>query len=133
MALAHRRNQLPITEKLIPSGVVWEAERREPSLPDLGLGSAFPAIGRLAAWEGNLTGYERLIEDLRWQWLDEQTQGFEFSTDQVLAYIIRLMSLTRWQLLRPEDGEAAFQGLMDTVSRSIRSSVEIATSGEQQP
>jgi hypothetical protein len=133
VALAHRRNQLPITEKLIPSGVVWEAARREPSLPDLGLGSAFPAIGRLAAWEGNLTGYERLIEDLRWQWLDEQTQGFEFSTDQVLAYIIRLMSLTRWQLLRPEDGEAAFQGLMDTVSRSIRSSVEIATSGEQQP
>jgi hypothetical protein len=133
VALAHRQNGLPITEKLIPSGLVWEAARRDPSVPDLGLGSSFPALGELVAWEGGLTGYERLIEDLRWRWLDERTQGFEFTTDQVLAYLVRLMSVTRWHGLRAEDGEAAFQKLMDTVSRSIRSSVQFATSGEQQP
>jgi hypothetical protein len=78
-------------------------------------------------------GYERLIEDLRWRWLDEQTQGFEFTTDQVLAYLVRLMSVTRWQHLRAEHGEEALQGLLETVSRSIRLSVQLATSGEQQP
>ena len=132
-ALAFRKNGLPVSAKLIPCGLAYELICKNESAPDFGLTDEFPFIGKLMAQsdDGSLYGSEMAIEHIRWAWLDERVDNNYFSTDAIIAFFVKLMSIERWEVLSQEKGDELFNGLMNTIKRSIRFSIEFITTGEK--
>ena len=64
------------------------------------------------AEERDIARRERLIDLLKWQWMDEWTFVRVFDIDNVLCYYLRLEILGRWVQLDAEHGEATFRGIV---------------------
>ncbi len=58
---------------------------------------------------------ERMIDALKWHWLDEQTFMDPFNLDAVFAYLCKLEIQYRWARLDVEQGKAHFQNIIDTL------------------
>jgi hypothetical protein len=130
VALGLRQQSLPLDGRLIPIGAAYEGiagGRGE----DFGLSDSFPYVGRLVAAyrESSLTGREQALEEVRWSWLDGWLGVDWFSSDYVLAYLVRLRSIERWQRLRAEAGGEVFDELLNTVHRSVRFAIEFTKLG----
>ena len=132
-AIAFRKNNLPISGKLIPFGSAYELISKNEQASDFGLSDEFPFVERLVAMsqEGNLYDAEMAIERIRWGWLDERVGDNYFSTDAIVSLFVKLMSIERWEVLSKEKGDELFNGLMNTIKRSIRFSIEFITTGEK--
>lgn len=64
------------------------------------------------AQDRDITRRERLIDLLKWQWMDEWTFVRVFDIDNVLCYYLRLEILERWTQLDAEQGEATFRSIV---------------------
>lgn len=76
------------------------------------------------AEEADITKRERMIDALKWEWLEEECFGKVFDIDSLLAYYLRLQILERWTRLNAEAGEATFRqivhGLKAESNRSLQ-------------
>lgn len=94
--------------------------------PDYDLSDDVPEIGRMVqiAEEADITKRERMIDALKWEWLEEECFGKVFDIDSLLAYYLRLQILERWTRLNAEAGEATFRqivhGLKAESNRSLQ-------------
>ena len=127
VALELRENAEPFKGKLIPTGEAYEQITRD-TAEDFGLSDGFPYIRRLIPLfrEPDLTAREELIEDIRWEWLDEWVSDDIFSSDFVFAYAVKLQSIERWDSLNMEKGDELFSELLNTVRRSVRFAIEFS-------
>jgi hypothetical protein len=132
-AIAFRKNGLPISAKLIPFGTAYELICKNEAATDFGLADEFPFIEKLVSPSeaGSLYDAEMAIEKVRWEWLDERVGDNFFSTDAIISFFVKLRSIERWEELSKEKGEELFNGLMNTIKRSIRFSIEFITTGEK--
>lgn len=104
----------------------WEAERyivgdseiEEKLLTskakDFDLGEVLPDIASIIAIaeETNIAKRERLIDALRWKWLEEETETSVFDIENVLSYYLRLGIIERWSALDKEKGEEVFRQIV---------------------
>lgn len=127
VALELRESGEPLKGKLIPVGEAYEEISRN-TVEDFGLGDSFPYVrGLIPAFrEPDLTAREDLIEDIRWQWLDDRIESDLFSSDYIFAYAVKLQSVERWDSLNPEKGDELFSELLNTVRRSVRFAIEFS-------
>ncbi len=127
VALELRENAEPFRGKLIPAGDAYE-EIMKNTAEDFGLSDGFPYIRRLIPLfrEPDLTAREELIEDIRWEWLDEKIESDLFSSEFIFAYAIKLQSVERWDALNIEKGDELFSELLNTVRRSVRFAIEFS-------
>jgi hypothetical protein len=132
-ALAFRKNALPIAAKLIPFGTAYELICKNESAADFGLADEFPMMERIIQLnqQASLQELEMYYEKIRWDWLDERVGTNYFSTDAIIAFFVKLLSVERWNKLSKEKGDELFNGLMNTIKRSIRFSIEFITTGEK--
>lgn len=132
IALSRESQGFPYRERLIPSGDAYEAIMSG-TPPDFGLAADFPFVDELVRVfkSTDLTAHEELIERLRWRWLDERVGPEFFSTEFILAYVVKYQSVERWQELSQEKGDELFGELLETVRRSVRFSLEFADVGEK--
>lgn len=132
-AIAFRKNGLDLTGKLIPRGGAYETISKNESASDFGLTNEFPFVGRLItlSQQTQLLDFEKALEDIRWNWLDERVGDDYFSTEAVLAYFVKLNSVHRWEELSKETGDELFNGIVNNIKRSIRFSIEFITTGDK--
>lgn len=103
-----------------------EAQLLTSKARDYDLSDEVPEIGRMVqiAEEADITKRERLIDALKWEWLEEECFGRVFDIDSLLAYYLRLQILERWSRLNAEAGEATFRqivhGLKAESNRSLQ-------------
>ncbi len=76
------------------------------------------------AEEPDLFEREKKIDQLKWQWLDEQTFFKYFSIERVFAYLVKLEIIERWISLDPDEGEKIFRKLIDGLKESVVSGRE---------
>lgn len=131
-AITYRRSGLPVAAKLLPWGGAWERIVEHEQDPDFGLGDDWPFAEELvgAAADGRLR-FELAVEEVVWDWLDDRAGTDLFSLDAILAHFVRLGSCERWETLREEQGKEALEGILGTVQRSIRFSVEFNKTGDR--
>lgn len=81
---------------------------------DFDLSERCPQITQMItiAAERDIAKRERMIDVLRWQWLDEQTEWNVFEVESVLAYYIKLGIIERWLKLDEEQGKAVFREIV---------------------
>ena len=66
------------------------------------------------------TKFEKAMDALRFEWLETRTEFDFFSTEQVLAYYLKVLMLHRWSLLTIEEGEKVFRELVADMKRGIK-------------
>lgn len=81
---------------------------------DYDLEDDFPYIHSVEsiASEQDISKRERMIDVLRWKWLEEQTEWTVFDVENVLTYYIRLGIIERWFRLKEDQGEIVFRSIV---------------------
>ena len=84
---------------------------------DFDLGDKLPYLSRVLqiANERDIARRERLIDLLKWQWMDEWTFVRVFDIDNVLCYYLRLGILERWANLNETNGEETFRQIVHSL------------------
>ena len=101
-AIRARRMGLPPSDHVLGEGEVVEQLGRS-SAEDFGLGQDIPWVERLAENRDPLE-LEDAIEQILWDWLDEQTTQVYFDFEVVLAYLLKLELLEKRLALSEERG-----------------------------
>lgn len=81
---------------------------------DFGLSDELPYLGEVLriAEEKDIARRERLIDLVKWNWMDEWTFVRVFDLDNVLCYFLRLQILERWTKLDEKTGEETFRKIV---------------------
>ena len=92
-----------ITEKLLTS-----------KAKDFDLSEEVPYISSLItiAEEADIAKRERMIDALRWRWLEDETDWTVFDIENVLSYYLRLGIIERWDALDKEKGAEVFRQIV---------------------
>jgi len=81
--------------------------------PDFSLSSRFTWVEKLISfYQDDLVGYEKNIDLLRWEMLDELTVFSYFQIETLLAFYIKLRMVERWQELEPDIGKETLDKLL---------------------
>lgn len=93
---------------------------RSSSAKDFGITSEeVEYISRLTtiAEERDITRRERLIDVLRWEWLEEQIFFKPFDIEALLTYYLQLSIVNRWLELNEKKGEETFRAIVQDLKR----------------
>lgn len=101
---------------LVGKGEV-ETQLLQSKAKDFDLGEKLPYLAKVLqiAEERDIARRERLIDLLKWQWMDEWTFVRVFDIDNVLCYYLRLGILERWANLNETKGEATFRNIVHSL------------------
>ena len=91
-----------------------EEQLRTSKAKDFDLGEELPYLGEVLriAEERDIARRERLIDLLKWRWMDEWTFVRVFDIDNVLCDYLRLSILERWSELDEATGERTFREIV---------------------
>ena len=64
------------------------------------------------AEETDIAKRERMIDALRWRWLEDETDWTVFDIENVLSYYLRLGIIERWDALDKEKGAEVFRQIV---------------------
>ena len=110
---------LPFTNAFIPFGDAYE--RLSKSFP-LDNGSIPRLESLVEALQGdNIIAAEKIMDEIRWQYLDEQVGSKYLLFDFIIAYAVKLQAVTRWQSLTDDKGKKVLDGLTDKIKSGIHS------------
>jgi hypothetical protein len=76
------------------------------------------------AEESDLYQRERKIDRIKWDWLDEKTYSRVFDIESVLAYLLKIEILERWNTMDRAGGERAFRGIVKDMNRGSDNALE---------
>ncbi len=108
----------PTAFTVIGRNEVAEAFLRS-TAPDFGLSSTLPWIERiLTLSKGNLTDFEKGIDQLRWDTLDELSAFSYFQIETIAAFTIKLLMVERWLRLDPTVGKEKLDRLIEELKSS---------------
>jgi hypothetical protein len=108
-------------------GLSETAEKiRHSTARDFELGDSLeylPAVLRIAE-ESDLLLRERKVDQLKWEWLDEQTIYKTFDIESLLVYLLKLEMMERWVSLDKTTGERTFRELVGAMKKGSDSALE---------
>ncbi len=114
------------TENFILGDNVVAKALRTSSARDWGLSAEIDyleSVQRIAE-EKDIEQKERKIDQLKWEWLEEQTFFHYFSVERIIAFMLRLEILERWMLLDKEKGEANLRQMIARLKEEVSLPVE---------
>lgn len=81
--------------------------------PDFSLSSRFSWVEKLLSFsQDNLVEYEKDIDMLKWEMLNELTTFTYFQIETIIAFCIKLGMVERWQELEPQIGKEKLDRLL---------------------
>lgn len=105
LGLDIEKGVLPINdtaERIVKSGAA-----------DFGLAGHFSWIDAIENNFNEPLRLEEAVDTVRWEKADEYCEGYYFSIEVVLAFIIKINSVERWHQLDPERGVARLKALLN--------------------
>ncbi|MDH6533803.1 DUF2764 domain-containing protein [Parabacteroides sp. 52] len=93
---------------------------------DFGLGDSVDYLGDLQriTEETDLLMREKKLDQLKWNWLEEQTFFKTFDVESVFAYMLKLEMIERWTTLDKIAGEKTFRELIGGMKKGSDSALE---------
>ncbi|NLN94772.1 MAG: DUF2764 family protein [Bacteroidales bacterium] len=120
-----RRHKIPVEHLLVGDNYINNAIRKS-NAADFGLQDEFFYIDKLIQINeyDNLLDRERAIDQLKWNYLDEQNTFRYFSIEVILAFVIKMKMVERWLKLDKKTGEEMFRKLIKDLENSYKFSKE---------
>lgn len=85
--------------------------------PDFSLSNSLPWIEKLLTFsQENMTDFERNIDTLRWEAVNELITFSYFHIETILAFCIKLGMVERWQKLDPATGQQKLEKLLEELN-----------------
>jgi len=101
-----------LLKSIIGSNEIAELIRKSRT-PDFSLSLDYPWVEKVLSFDRqNLVEFEKNIDTLRWDTLDEMTTFTYFQIETILAFCIKLDIVERWQRLKPEVGKEKLKRLL---------------------
>ncbi|HEX2957129.1 MAG TPA: DUF2764 family protein [Chitinispirillaceae bacterium] len=95
----------PVNMIVLGRNEIAEAVLRS-NAPDFGIGSSVPWVEQvIAASKGPLIDFEKAVDTLRWNVLNDLTCFSYFSIETILAFVVKMLMVERWKNLDPEAGK----------------------------
>ncbi len=120
-ALACRDHDISPENEVIGDNLVTSQIKRS-SANDFGLAQEFPEIEKiLSAWEtsGTLTERERVVDLLKWEWIDDRVFFHYFTVERLLGFLLQLEMVERWMKLDEKTGRKMFEKLLEKLNESF--------------
>jgi len=119
-ALSLRANQITDPDKIIVYTDESKAFIKSTAI-DFGLSQHLEYLNKLldAYKTGDLIKIEKTVENIKWQWLEENAEELEFSFNFICSYTIKLLSVERWHNLTDKRGEEVLNNIMGNISNSV--------------
>lgn len=116
-ALIARKQGWQISNYVQGGGPVVEAILEHANQHDFDLSGDFEYVKELmhCADTEDPVEKERQIDELRWNWLEEQTFLEPFDINALFSYLARTEMLERWALLDVEQGKARFTEIIENL------------------
>ena len=87
--------------------------------PDFGLSAQLPWIDRLLGQSrGKPLDFEKGVDTLRWDVLNEMTIASYFQAETVYAFYLKLTIVERWRALDPKSGRERLDTLLGELKAS---------------
>ena len=111
---------------LIPFGDAYERLIKTLSAENL-----FPNIELLieSLAGSDIIATEKLMDQIRWKWLDNEVGNAYFSFSYILSYAIKLQAIERWHKLTDVSGKEMLDKLVNNIRSNIVFSDEFLKSG----
>ena len=101
-----------VTASVIGDNEVAERLRKS-TAADFSLGGQFPWIEKVNTLQsGSLLALEKMLDEIRWNMLNELTTFSYFEVETILAFLLKAGMVERWQKLDEESGNARFDALL---------------------
>lgn len=108
-----RAHNLPVENQLIGSGELVEKLARS-NARDFGIDNEFPMLDPIlkAIDEDDLKEFERKIDRIKWNYLDEEVFFHYFTIEKVFSFVVKLSFVERWMSLDKATGKELFNELL---------------------
>jgi hypothetical protein len=108
----NREGDFSLAQSIICKNDVTELIHKS-NAPDFSLSNKLPWIEKVVSLNSDdLVEYEKSIDTLRWDILNELTIFTYFQIETILAFIVKLDMVERWQKLDPETGKEKLEKLL---------------------
>ncbi len=74
--------------------------------------------------ENDITRRERMIDVLRWNWLEDRVFDHPFDVEAILCYYLQLRIVERWTDLNEKTGEETFRKIVANLKKESNESLE---------
>lgn len=120
-AILARRHGWNVADYIKGDGDIQDMLREE-NTPDFGLSIMLDYIADLIkiAQQTDPVQKEKMIDAIKWAWLDEQTFMEPFSINAVFAYMCKLEIQYRWANLDNVKGKECFEQIIDNLRGEVR-------------
>lgn len=114
-----RKHEIPVENQLIGNNELAITLARS-NARDFGIESDFPLLNQIlkALEEEDLKEFEKKLDRIKWDFLDEEVFFYFFSVERLFSYLVKLAIVERWNELDKETGEAFFNELLSNMEAS---------------
>ncbi len=120
------KNKFSLFNSIICKNDVSELIQKS-NAPDFSLANQLPWIENVISLsKENLVEYEKKIDSLRWDMLNEFTTFTYFQIETILAFCIKLKMVERWQKLEPETGKERLSKLLSELKKGYNSPKDLS-------
>lgn len=72
-------------------------------------------IIKITKSETNITEKEKNLDNIKWEFIDENTTSYYFGIEKILGFIIKLNIVERWKYLDNKTGKSLFEKLINQI------------------
>lgn len=121
VALTARKYKMEVAPLIVGDMEMCEAFRTS-NARDFGLGTEFDKMETLLkmAETGNLVEREKRLDQMRWEWIEEETFFDYFTIERLFAFLLQLDMIERWISLDKEKGSRLFRSLIAALKDEVR-------------
>ncbi len=120
-ALIARKYKVPYGNHIIGTGEIAETIRKSHAR-DFGLGNELDYVEELTAIskKEDVREREQAIDELKWNYLDEETFFHYFTIEKILAFVIKLGMIERWLSIDKDHSNELFRKLLKELQSSYK-------------
>lgn len=114
-----RKHDISVENQLIGSGEIIEKLSRSNSR-DFGLDNDMPLLDQIikALEEEDLKEFEKKIDRLKWDYLDDTVFFHYFTIEKIFSFLIKISIVERWLSLDKQTGQELFNELLSNMETS---------------
>lgn len=121
IALSARKHSIDYKDQLIGNDSITQ-QIKESNARDFGLSTEIDSLKQISGLvdEEDLALREKQMDQLRWNWLEENSFFHYFSVERLFVFLQQVEMIGRWLLLDKDEGNKYFRKIIDSLRNDVQ-------------